>query len=176
MRDALRILTGEGLLETRKRGFFVKGFSQADIDELYDIRQAAEQLACALALGRTSASGWAGASHWVDVMQATAQTGDQHAYAKADLAFHTEFYVLSGNARLLSLWRQFQPTFATLLDLTNSSDADLRPSAHDHRALLELAQKPDAAGFAHALDAHLAGSRRRMSALVAGRPALVGAS
>lgn len=175
VRDALRILTGEGLLESRRRGFYVRGFTQTDIDELYQIREAAEQLACGLAV-RSAAPDWEPVRHYLDVMRSAADVGDLHAYAKADLAFHTEFYVLSGNARLLALWLQYQPTFATLLDVTNAQDADLRPSADDHATLLELAEDGDTEGFAVALTSHLEGSRRRMRDAMAARLGLAAIS
>lgn len=176
VRDALRILTGEGLLESRRRGYWVRGFTQADIDELYQIRSAAEHLACGLAMQRAQESDWVMARRHLAAMQEMADKGDGHAYAKADLAFHTDFYVLSGNARLLTLWRQYQPTFATLLDVTNAQDSDLHPSALDHARLLELAEAGDAKAFAQVLDAHLEGSRRRMRDAIASRPDLAAIS
>ena len=45
VRDALRVLLAEGLLESRRRGYYTKPFRQEDIDEIYEIRAAAEQLA-----------------------------------------------------------------------------------------------------------------------------------
>ena len=167
VRDALRILTGEGLLEARRRGYYVRGFTHNDIDELYQIREAAEQLACRLALQGATQEGWSAARRHLEVMRLSADAGDQHTYAKADLAFHTEFYVLSGNARLLALWRQYQPTFATLLDVTNAQDADLHPSFEDHVTLMALAETGDAVQFPVVLTAHLEGSRGRMSEALA---------
>jgi GntR family transcriptional regulator of gluconate operon len=35
VRDAFRMLLAEGLLESRRRGFFVKAFTQRDVAELY---------------------------------------------------------------------------------------------------------------------------------------------
>ena len=164
VRDALRTLTSEGLLESRQRGYFVKAFTQDDIDELYDIRETAEQLACRLALASAQPEDWAQAEVEVERMGRCADRGDDREYARADLAFHTQFYVLSGSARLLTLWHQFRPTFATLLDITNAQDADLHPSARDHAELLDLAKLADVDSFSAHLTDHLAGSRRRMSA------------
>ncbi|MFV0452550.1 MAG: GntR family transcriptional regulator [Propioniciclava sp.] len=164
VRDALRTLAAEGLLESRQRGFFVKPFTGQDIDELYDIREAAEQLASRLAISRASPDGWEIADRELAAMVEHADRGDKHNYARADLAFHTQFYVLSGSSRLLTLWHQFQPTFATLLDITNAQDDDLHPSADDHRELLNLAKAGDVTAFSGMLDDHLAGSRRRMQA------------
>lgn len=169
VRDALRTLTAEGLVESRARGFFAKPFTQQDIDELYDIREAAEQLACRLAIARASREDWSQAETQVERMRQAADAADRREYARADLAFHTEYYVHSGSARLLTLWHQFQPTFATLLDVTNAQDADLHPSADDHHLLMQLTLDGDADAFAPALTRHLDGSRRRMAESLAQR-------
>ncbi len=166
VRDALRTLLAEGLLESRRRGFYAKPFGQADIDELYEIRIAAEHLACQLAIQRSSAQDWEPSRGYLAEMGRHVNSGDQHAYARSDLEFHTQFYVLSRNSRLLSLWRQYQPTFATLLDITNAQDADLSPSFEDHERLLMLATDGDCSHFSAALDSHLAGSRRRLSSAI----------
>ncbi len=163
VRDALRILQAEGLLESRRRGYFTRAFTSNDINELYEIRGAAEHLACRLAMERGGEAAWVTAQRHLDAMESAADRGDARAYARADLAFHTEFYIRSGNARLLAMWQQFQPTFATLLDITNAQDSDLHPSFRDHVDLLALARdgKPDQ--FDNLLGVHLEGSRARMA-------------
>jgi GntR family transcriptional regulator of gluconate operon len=163
VRDALRTLQGEGLLESRKQGYFTRAFSASDIDELYEIRSAAEHLACRLAIQRGGEDTWRTAQLHVDAMRKFAESGDAHGYARADVDFHTEFYVHSGNVRLLNLWQQFQPTFATLMDITNAQDADLHRSFRHHVDLLALAREGKAKEFDLLLSAHLERSRARMS-------------
>lgn len=162
VRDALRLLTGEGLLESRRRGFYVKAVTNDDIDELYDIREAAEHLACQLAIKRSEPSDWRRAQELIEQMLVHAKLNSRHEYAKADLAFHTQFYVNSGSSRLLSLWKQYEPLFAALLNVTNAQDTDLRPSAQDHANLMELTLGGDTQAVADELNRHLAGSRSRM--------------
>lgn len=166
VRDALRILTAEGLLESRRRGFYAKPFSQADVDEIYQLRSAAEHLACKLAIERTSGKAWDDARRHLEHMRRHAEAGDRHAYAHADLEFHSEFYALSGNSRLLALWLQYEPIFATLLDITNAQDSDLGPSFADHTKLMDLAESGDKDQFALVLEEHLSGSHRRLSSAV----------
>lgn len=160
VRDALRILQGEGLVEGRRRGFYIRGLSEADIDELYEVREAIEQLACRLAIDR--GADWAQAEADLGGMLSAADAGDLHRFAVCDLAFHSHFYTLSRNSRLQALWAQYRPTFAALLDVTNAQDKDLHPAAADHGTLLRLAREGDHDRFAAELTSHLAGSRRRM--------------
>jgi len=160
VRDALRILQGEGLVEGKRRGLAVRGFTHHDIDELYEVREAIEQLACRLAIQR--GGDWSPADAEVQGMVKAAGAGDQHTFAVCDLSFHSHFYQLSGNLRLQTLWHQYRPTFAALLDVTNAQDKDLHPAADDHGTLLRLAQEQQYDAFAAELSTHLAGSRRRM--------------
>lgn len=162
VRDALRTLLAEGLIESRRRGYYTRAFGQHEVDELYEIRIAAEHLACRLAIQRSSTDDWENAAGFLAEMERHAANGNGHEYALADLEFHTQFYVLSRNTRLLSLWHQYQPTFATLLDITNAQDADLGPSFQDHARLLDLARSGEHSMFAQHLDEHLEGSHRRL--------------
>lgn len=169
VRDALRVLLAEGLIESRRRGYYAKAFTQHDVAELYEVRAAAERLAGRLAIARGGEADWSAAERNLDRMRRCAEVRDEAAFAVADLAFHTEFYRASGNSRLLALWQQYEPTFATLLEITNAQDADLTPSYQDHRLLLDLAKAGDVDRFLEALDEHLDGSRRRLSSAVTAR-------
>ncbi len=160
VRDALRTLQGEGLVESKRRGLSVRGITEHDIDELYEVREAIEQLACRLAMQR--GGDWSPAEVQLRGMTSAAGAGDLHHFAVCDLAFHSHFYQLSGNVRLISLWNQYRPTFAALLDVTNAQDKDLHPAAADHGTLLRLARAKELEEFAAELTLHLAGSRRRM--------------
>lgn len=163
VRDALKTLSGEWLVESRRRGFFVRPISEDDIAELYSLREAIELLAGRAAMERKPDEGaWAGAESALTGMYDAAGVGDWHRFADQDLRFHTAIYELSGHRRLLALWAQYRPTFGALLDMTNRQDPDLRPSADDHRELLDNLRAGAGDTFAESLRSHLEGSRRRM--------------
>lgn len=164
VRDALKILSGERLLDDRRRGFFVRGFSRADVEELYSLRTSMEKLAMTLAAERTGADEWAASELELKAMYDTAEKRDWHTFASHDLAFHGTFYRLSGHSRLQSMWDQYRPTFGAMLDVTNEQDVDLRPSADDHAVLLELTKQKQLPELMHRLEEHLAGSQHRMTA------------
>lgn len=162
VRDAFRILSAEGLIADRRRGFFVKPFTADDVDELYSLRYAIESLACSLAVSQAEPNDWREARVFVREMAGHANLKDWHGFAVSDLAFHGEFYRLSGHQRLQSLWTQYRPTFGALLEVTTAQDIDLRPSAEDHESLLVLAEKGRDADLVAALKVHLDGSKKRM--------------
>lgn len=162
VRDALKILSAEGLLDDRRRGFYVRGFSRADVEELYSLRASMESLAMTLAAERTGADGWGASEAELGVLYSAAAKQDWHAFADHDLAFHGTFYFLSGHSRLQSMWEQYRRTFGAMLDVANEQEVDLRPSADDHAVLLELTRERKLPQLLSRLEDHLAGSRNRM--------------
>lgn len=169
VRDALRVLAGEHLIEGAGRGYAVRGVDADDIDELYDVRLGIESVAMRAAAERASTADWTDARAALESMRAAADAGDWARYAQEDLAFHATFYAASGNRRLVTLWEQLAPLFGVILQLTNEQDVDLRPSWQDHERLLQAVLAGDADAATALLSDHLHGSRRRMKLAVAGR-------
>jgi GntR family transcriptional regulator of gluconate operon len=161
VRDALRQLEIEGLVESRRRGVFVIGLTVQDIEELYSLRRLLEAEAVRSCTARPGSS-YAPAQEALGRMQVAAESGDSHAFAEADLAFHSSFYDSCGHRRLASVWQQYRPTFADMLSVTNAEDRDLRPTYQDHVDLLAVIERGDEAAAVATLHEHIDGSRRRM--------------
>lgn len=162
VRDALKILAGEGLVESHRRGVSVRSLRVRDVDELYALREAIETLALRSAAASAAPSSWQAAERELGRMVSAADSADQREFASHDLAFHDVLYRLAGNSRLSTTWEQYRPTFAVMLGLTNERDVDLHPAADDHRRLLEAAINRDVRRAERILIGHLAGSRHRM--------------
>lgn len=162
IRDALRQLEIEGLVKSQRRGVFVIGLSSHDIDELYSLREVLELKALQLVQENAATVRWELLETPLEAMRSAADGNDADAFAEADLAFHTAFYTLSEHGRLHKVWRQYEPTFAVMLSMTNAEDRDLHPTFDDHVALLNLAQHGDPDAAAATLRDHLDGSRQRL--------------
>jgi GntR family transcriptional regulator, gluconate operon transcriptional repressor len=78
------------------------------------------------------------------------------------MAFHGSFYEIADHSRLRRIWKQYEPTFAALLELTTAEDMDLGPSYRSHVEIHEqmLAGKVSEASVS--LQEHLLGSRSRL--------------
>lgn len=162
IRDAFRQLEAEGLLESRRRGVFVTGLTEDDVDELYTLRESLETLALSLAMRRAGSADWDQAQRCLEEMDAAAQRRDAQAFAQADLEFHAQFYRLSGHRRLRSVWEQYRPTFGVMLDVTNAQDVDLHPAAEAHADLLRLARSGQEEEAVTNLRGHLLGAQNRL--------------
>jgi GntR family transcriptional regulator of gluconate operon len=170
IRDALRQLEAEGLVESRRRGLAVKGLSAEDIDELYELRGGLESLALSRAIRRAPQSDtdaeayWAPAQQRADALRAAAKAGDADRFAASDLEFHSAFYALAGHRRLTAVWAQYRPTFEVMLTIRNATDKDLTRSARSHADLLSAAREGDEDRAQAVLRRHLDDARLSLRA------------
>lgn len=164
IRDALRQLETEGLVESRRRGVYVIGLTTEDLAELYSLRQVLEAEAVRLCMNLETGIDATDARHALDQMRDAAENSDPVTFASADLAFHSSFYAQSGHRRLASFWEQYRPTFADMLGVTNTVDGDLRPTYRDHEDLLRIIQTGEVEQVMPKLRTHIEGSHDRMLA------------
>ncbi|MFS0853706.1 GntR family transcriptional regulator [Microbacterium sp. 179-I 3D4 NHS] len=172
IRDALTQLSFENLIEVqRPRGVYIVGLTRDDVDQLYSLRGALEQLALSRAMRVDDDARWAAMAAAVERMNAAADAGDHAAFVTADLEFHSQIYALADHPRLEGAWSQYLPTFAALLEVTINHDEDLHESASDHARLMGVMREGDPADAAAVLDEHLDGARDRMLSEIADRRA-----
>lgn len=162
IRDALKQLTVEGLVETRRRGTYVRGLTSDDIEELYMIRELIEFAAVRALCERAGEVDLSGVHRELARMRSAFEADDRQAFATADLQFHTAFYEAAGYPRLAAVWAQYRPTFADMLSLTNMQDGDLAPTLRDHESLLESVAGGDTEATLEILGRHIEGSLGRM--------------
>jgi DNA-binding GntR family transcriptional regulator len=140
VRDAVRVLIQEGLLEQHNGVTTVVGWSEADVQQLYDVRITLERHAVQLAAGRVdlrAAAEWRAA---LSRLQQAADAGDMAAYSAADLAFHRALVRAARNRWLLVVWETLAPTLGAALSVAEDLLYRRRPasvSAAGHQAILE---------------------------------------
>ncbi len=163
VRDALRLLEAQGLVEARRRGFHVIGLTRRDIDDLYGLREALEVVAATRAIDHATEDDLAVGRAIVADMIASADRSDAAGFAEADLRFHALLYRMSGNRRIQDVWVSYEPVLANLMQLTVEEDVDLHPSALDHAGLLDLIVAGDADALAEEMRVHLLGAQTRIA-------------
>lgn len=160
VRDALRQLESEGLVDNRRKRLYVSFRGQRDIEELYSLRESLESMALRLAIEHTSAEGWNEVQQLVDAMAAAAKNNDPEAFDLADMEFHTSFYRLSEHRRLAEAWRPYQRTFEVLLDMSNTADMDA--AVIDHQGFLDVVRSGDPDAAVERLHDHLMRAKGRV--------------
>jgi len=159
IRDALRQLEQEGLVERQRRGVISKALTRRDVDELYSLRVALETLALRTAMERvTSPADWDLAERLVEQMREAAKRDRADELGVIDMQFHGQFYELSQHTRLLSVWENYRPMFLVMLGRRNR----LPVTAEAHAKLLEAARSGDQDMAVDMLKSHLHESRGRL--------------
>lgn len=161
VREALKQLLSEGLLESRRRGMAVVAMTERDIIEIYDVRLAMESLAAETAISRPNTK-WDLLEQAQSELEAHIQDPDRYKFVMADLHFHSALYSLAENRRLQAMWSILEPTVRTMLLITNRKDSDLTAVSEAHRAILEAARSGDTEATTRILDAHIYHARDLM--------------
>lgn len=161
IRDAIKQLETEGLVESRRRGVHVVGFTDHDVEEVYSLREALEALAIRLTISTSQSVDWSVFDTAMREMDTAAESRSQEAFAAADLTFHSAFYEVVDHLRLRSVWRQFEPTFFVLLSASVAVD-DLGRSRGAHGEILSAVHEGDERTAVELMSRHLERSKERV--------------
>ncbi|WP_373299831.1 GntR family transcriptional regulator [Amycolatopsis acidiphila] len=134
VREAIRALESEGFLETPSpRRVVVRQLSRADVEELFDVREALEVLACGLAAERAGEAGLARLAECLRDAGRATESGQGPRIAAANNRFHNEILAVAGHRLVSTL---MQPLGGRLAWLTGQNEhwEDLLA---EHRRLYE---------------------------------------
>lgn len=162
IREAIRILAAEGLIESSGRRSVIRGLAADDIDELFSLRYVLESAAVEWAMERDP-------DHLVRLlddslreMERAVESGSAEAFADADLHFHSSLYVVAGHRRLQGIWDQYRPGIHLVLLASRSTYSDLRPSIESHYRLRDLISSGGLEAVRADLAEHLDNARGRV--------------
>jgi len=163
IREALRALEESRLVRSEKnRGVFVREISVAEADEIYDVREALDQLIGRRVAERATPEQLRGLEAVLaDMDEATAKQ-DIKTYHALNLTFHDMLVDFAGNARLTESYRVLTKGLL-LFRLRGLQDGGgFAVSNTEHRAVVEAVAARDGVRAGHLLRQHASESRARM--------------
>lgn len=159
VRDAIRVLVREGLLQQGVWATTVIGCSPEDIQRLFELRAHLEVYAIRLAAAGLSDAAREELSAAADQMVAAAGRDDTSAYTRADLAFHRALVRAARDRWLLSAWENMAPVIAATLTLGASPTSQApQEIAGGHRQILGFLLERDVLSAEAVLRRHLRGA------------------
>jgi DNA-binding GntR family transcriptional regulator len=162
VREAIRVLATEGLVEvTPRRGAAVSRLSEAEAEELFDVRMALEALAARLAARKAVAAGSTSTARLREVLDAArTATADVRLDEVADLntEFHAAVAEAAGNAYLSLVLEPMLRRAQWLFQQTAQTRAP--HSWSEHVSLYEAIAAGDEAEAEARAMAHVAAARR----------------
>jgi GntR family transcriptional regulator of gluconate operon len=158
VRDALRQLAVEGLVEIERRGAFVR-LGQHDIWELYSLRTVLEGFAIELAAQSFTEQDVAEVQGILDRMGDAAREQRMEDFVTLDMAFHSAFFERVGHRRLLLSWQALSHSIGAMLAVTSTANPRVDSILDEHQHILDGIKAHDAATAQQWLRVHLADAR-----------------
>jgi len=163
IREALRALEESRLVRAEKnRGVFVREISVAEADEIYDVREALDQLIGQRVAERVTPQQLRDLETLVAQMNEATAKQDIKSYHTLNLQFHDMLVDFAGNARLTESYRLLTKGLL-LFRLRGLQDGGgFAVSNTEHRAVVQAIAARDGVGAGRLLRQHAVESRARM--------------
>jgi len=165
IREAFRMLDEAGLVRTEKnRGVFVRDMSLADAAEIFDLRAAMEEMVGRQLAGRITPEQLHEINTLLDAMTQAVSTRDPDAYHLLNLQFHDRLVELTGNRRLLGIYRKLIKELSLFRKRSLASVGALPLSEQGHRQIVNAIASGNADAAGRAMAEHVLGSKQRVMA------------
>lgn len=169
VREAFRALAEAGLVRAEKnRGVFVRQMSPAEARELYAVRASLNDCAGRLLAPRVTEEQLAELSARVDAMEPHAGRAAIASYMPLNLAFHERIVEMTGNGKLLDLYRRVVNEIYLLRVRGLVFGGGLPVSNAEHRAIVAALATRDGEAAARAMRDHVMGGLARSEAAANG--------
>ena len=171
VREAVRALEEVGLVRNEKnRGGFVREISVEEADEIYELREALEDIIGQRVARRADPALLARLGDLVDQMAVLANAGQAKEYAALNLKFHSALLDAAASNKLTETYRRLVKELHLFRMRALTDGGGLNVSAPEHRAIVEAIASRDPMRAGQALRRHVAASRSRMLRAVRGAP------
>ena len=138
VKQAMSRLQGEGLLTAgSKGGFFVKEFTQEELNELYEIRNILETAAAERAIAHATRQDLDQLESIAVLMQNLAENGYVMGLREADLDFHETLVKCAHNKKLEQLYQMANLPISVLVNSEMIDKQILVKSIQDHLRIVQ---------------------------------------
>ncbi len=137
VREALNHLQQEGLLEyENNKGWFAKGFSKKDFEDIYNVRLALEQLAIEICVDRIKSNEIDILLEKLEMMEFFTKKKNISKVKELNKDFHEVLYSATESRLIIKLLRTYQDYVHFARGKTVVQDGDLLDILNEHKAIL----------------------------------------
>jgi len=163
LREALSRLSADGLVEAQSgRGLVVSSLDTSDVRALFELREALETAAAALAAERRDAELFRGLAAEFDAAADLVRRHELDAYYELVARFDEAIDATLGNAAFVSALRGVRTHLQRIRRLAQDHPARLERAAAEHRLIAEAIRDGDPDLARHATAVHLHASLRHI--------------
>ncbi|HEY4420345.1 MAG TPA: GntR family transcriptional regulator, partial [Pseudonocardia sp.] len=154
-RDALQVLANEGLVDLGPATSVVRELSIAELQELYELREAVEPLLTRLAVPNVGRAQMTQMAALVDAMESDASPAE---WLEANARFHAHVFTCADRPRMIELTQHLRRLTDRYLYLHVGAIENLEHLHAEHREILDAVRAGDAAAAAELTRLHLVAS------------------
>ena len=144
IREAISSLEKEGTLVTLPfKGTYVTQFDEKDLEELYTLRSALEELAIRLLMEKITSEKIRNLESILTTMEQATHKGKVGRLIFGDMQFHQAICELSGHRRLLEIWLTLKDQLTSFIALEEHSYGGPDRLLETHYPLIEAIKKGD---------------------------------
>ncbi|GIN71847.1 GntR family transcriptional regulator [Bacillus sp. J14TS2] len=148
IRDALKLLEKEGLVEQQRMGAKVIGLTEQDIDEIYDIRIIIESFVFKKLLKFETVSLNRQLNKILEMMKIAVKYEDADEFSFRDVEFHEKIITSIQHRHIEILWANLRPIMECLILLSmrhrmEENKADFKRVIHNHEWLIKAIENKD---------------------------------
>ena len=162
IRKAFKQLEEEGLVEyIPNRGCFAKGFTKRDIEDIYAIRKALEELTTEWAVSRITDEDIANMKAKCDKMQGFVDKGDSAHVLSVNKEFHEIIYGATGSRFMSQVLRSYKEYIEQTTRPIFYEKKFLQQIVDEHRAIVAGFEQHDKDEAVEAMSRHMTNSMGR---------------
>lgn len=148
VREALKVLEKEGLIELKRMGAVVNGFSEKDIDELYDIRLMIESFVFERLFKQDNTALILELQQMIEMMKVAVKYKDVDEFSFKDMAFHEAIVTSINHQHIFMIWSNIRPVMECFILLSmrhrmDTNEADFERVIENHALIVEAIVKKD---------------------------------
>ncbi|MBC6463089.1 GntR family transcriptional regulator [Actinomadura sp. HBU206391] len=153
VRDALQVLSSEGLVDLGRSTAVVHGLSISELQELYELREAVEPMLTGLAVPSIGRAEVTQMTSLAEAMESPLSATD---WLAANAKFHALAYSCADRPRMIELTDRLRRLTDRYIHLHVSVIGDTDHLHTEHRQILAAVRRGDAAAAAKLTRAHIA--------------------
>lgn len=156
IREALRYLEKEGLVQTEPfKGTYVAQLAETDMEELYSLRSAIEELAVRILIANIDQQKIDALKSVLASMVKCSQKGRRNKMIIEDLRFHRTICELSGHRKLLEVWSTLENQLRSFLTIEKDLFATPHQYVKTHNPIIAAIECEDTTLAEKAIRDHL---------------------